>query len=100
MLGLSQQDLAGHLNIASQQVPRYKAGKNRISGSRFYEASQVLKVPVSYFFERLSGNNKLTVDSPLTQPETLRLVANYSRIQEPSRRRAIYELVHSFAEVG
>jgi transcriptional regulator with XRE-family HTH domain len=51
MLGLTLQALAGALDLTFQQVQKYENGKNRVSASRLQHISQILKVPVAFFFE-------------------------------------------------
>jgi len=53
MLGMSQQQLAGALNIAQQQLHKYETGQNRISAARLYDAARILNAPVAWFYERL-----------------------------------------------
>ena len=50
-LGMSQEHLAGHLDVTFQQIQKYELGANRISASKLYEIGQALSVPVKYFFE-------------------------------------------------
>lgn len=52
-LDMSQHDLAQQLGLAFQQIQKYETSGNRISASRLYEVSRVLKVPVAYFFAGL-----------------------------------------------
>ncbi len=54
ILGMSQTDLGKALGVAFQQVQKYEKGTNRIGASRLYRLSQILKVPVNYFFDDLS----------------------------------------------
>jgi len=54
-LGISQPELAAALGIAYQQLYKYEQAKNRISASRLYELSEVLDVPVTFFFEGIAG---------------------------------------------
>jgi len=53
-LGMSQVTLAEKLGVSYQQIQKYETGANRISGSRLWEISVILKVPVAYFFEGLT----------------------------------------------
>jgi transcriptional regulator with XRE-family HTH domain len=55
MLGLSQQQMAHMIGVTYQQTHKYERGINRISAGRLYEIAQVLRVPLSFFFEGL-GN--------------------------------------------
>ena len=54
LLGMSQEQLGAELNITFQQVQKYERGANRISASRLWDMSQILDVPVSYFFDHMS----------------------------------------------
>src|SRR5438132_9700768 len=51
MLGMSQEKLGDALGITFQQVQKYEKGTNRISASRLQHISQILQVPVAFFFE-------------------------------------------------
>ena len=62
LFGLSQTDLAKQLDITFQQLQKYESGANRISASRLWEASKVLGVPVSYFFEGLGKKTDSATD--------------------------------------
>src|SRR5882757_1621357 len=51
MLGMSQEKLGGALGLTFQQVQKYEKGTNRIGASRVQQISQILQVPVAFFFE-------------------------------------------------
>ena len=51
MLDLSQTDVADALGLTFQQVQNYEKGSNRIGASRLQHISQILQVPVPFFFE-------------------------------------------------
>jgi transcriptional regulator with XRE-family HTH domain len=51
MLDMSQTDIADALGLTFQQVQKYEKGSNRISASRLQQLSQILQVPVPFFFE-------------------------------------------------
>lgn len=103
LLGLTQQQLAGEVNIRFQQIQKYESGANRISASRLWAIAKALDVPVSYFFDGLNGDQDEDLQSgALRQPgangsstpvdvfstkETIDLVrAFYSLSEEPRRR--------------
>ena len=54
--GMTQSELAAPLGIKFQQIQKFEVGKNRISASRIYEFSEVLRVPVDYFYADLDVN--------------------------------------------
>ena len=101
LLGLSQADLGKMLGITFQQIQKYERGSNRIAASRLFKLSEVLVVPVSYFFDGLS-----TVEAPLATVanadllagrETGRLVRAYYRISDTGLRRQIRLLMNALA---
>jgi transcriptional regulator with XRE-family HTH domain len=53
MLAMSQEHLADALGITYQQVQKNEKGANRIGASRLQQISQILQVPVAFFFEGL-----------------------------------------------
>ena len=53
LLGMSQTKLGDALKLTFQQVQKYENGSNRIGASRLYQVSQILGVPVSYFFDEM-----------------------------------------------
>jgi transcriptional regulator with XRE-family HTH domain len=54
LLGLSQTALGDALGLTFRQVQKYERGKNRISASKLWKLSQILDVPVSFFFDGLA----------------------------------------------
>jgi transcriptional regulator with XRE-family HTH domain len=48
MVGMTQQQLAGHVGIKFQQIQKYETGMNRVSASRLWDISAALSVPVAY----------------------------------------------------
>jgi len=61
LLGLSQEKLGEAVGLTFQQIQKYERGANRIGASRLHEFSQILDVPVSFFFD---GLDKLSAKSP------------------------------------
>src|SRR5690349_21738324 len=51
MLGMSQGQLGAALGLTFQQVQKYEKGENRIGASRLHRLSDVLMVPMSFFFD-------------------------------------------------
>mgnify|MGYP001243881791 FL=1 len=111
LLGISQEKLGKAINLTFQQVQKYERGTNRIGSSRLYQLSQVLDIPVSYFFDDLPieitakkspGSVDVKVASfqgdPLVKRETLELVRAYYRITDPRVRRQVFELIKAVAK--
>lgn len=48
--GLSQAALGERIGVTFQQMQKYERGANRIAASQLFRVSQVLDVPIEYFF--------------------------------------------------
>ena len=57
MLAMSQEKLGDALGLTFQQVQKYEKGTNRIGASRLQQISNILQVPVSFFFEGAPNNS-------------------------------------------
>src|SRR5713101_6226779 len=51
--GWSQTELGKALNVTFQQIQKYEKGTNRISAGRLQRISEVLNVPVTFFYSGL-----------------------------------------------
>ncbi|MDD3836921.1 MAG: helix-turn-helix transcriptional regulator, partial [Phenylobacterium sp.] len=58
LLGLTQQQLAGACGVRFQQIQKYECGANRISAARLWQLSEALQVPVAYFYDGLSDQQR------------------------------------------
>ena len=101
LLGMSQEKLAEALGLTFQQVQKYENGANRVSASRLLDISNVLGVPVSFFFEEVA--EKTSDDGErgrgqLVKRETLELVRAYYGIRDPGVRKALVALAHAVAD--
>ena len=97
MLGVSQTKLAELLGLSFQQVQKNEKGTNRIGASRLYELSQVLDVPVMYFFAGLDGK-AARGEGAYTRPEALKLARAYYGIKSARVRKRVFELVKAAAK--
>src|SRR5712691_8125459 len=109
MLGMSQTTLGDRLGITFQQVQKYEKGTNRIGASRLQHVSQILQVPVSFFFEglphpavgTLSKVQPLPTDqftAFMATQEGLTLAKSFMRIGNVQLRRRIVDLVTQIEE--
>jgi transcriptional regulator with XRE-family HTH domain len=111
MLDMSQTDLANTLGLTFQQVQKYEKGANRIGASRLQHISQILQVPVPFFFEgapdagRGQSAVQATGDAPspsyltdfLATSDGLALVKAFMKIGDRELRRSIVRLVEEIA---
>ncbi len=97
--GLSQSDLAQALGLTFQQVQKYEKGTNRISASKLWEAARFLSVPVSALFGADQGSPpRSEAMAALAEPDTVRLLEAWSRIERVDQRRAVLALVRSLPD--
>jgi transcriptional regulator with XRE-family HTH domain len=66
MLEMTQEKLAGALQLTFQQVQKYEKGTNRIGAGRLHRIADVLGVPVAFFYEGAAGNGEHAVDDEVT----------------------------------
>jgi transcriptional regulator with XRE-family HTH domain len=110
MLGMSQEKLGDALGLTFQQVQKYEKGANRIGASRLQQISQILQVPVSFFFEgvpsprtdaRPDGLSEAPspayVSDFLATSDGLALTKAFVRIKDAKLRRRIVDLVEQIA---
>jgi transcriptional regulator with XRE-family HTH domain len=110
MLGMSQEKLGDALALTFQQVQKYEKGTNRIGASRLQQISQILQVPVAFFFEGAPHLSEgMVVDPMETAPspsyvsdflatsDGLSLTKAFMRIPDAKLRRRIVDLVQQIA---
>ena len=108
MLSMSQEKLGDALGLTFQQVQKYEKGTNRIGASRLQQISNILQVPVSFFFEgapHLPGHHGGMGEAPspayvsdfLATSDGLALTKAFVRIKDAKLRRRIVDLVEQIA---
>ena len=110
MLSMSQEKLGDALGLTFQQVQKYEKGTNRIGASRLQQITQILQVPVSFFFEgaphvgegRHNGGmgeapSPAYVSDFLATSDGLSLTKAFMRIKNNKMRRRIVDLVEQIA---
>ncbi len=113
LLGMTQTSLGEAIGLTFQQMQKYEKGTNRVSGSRLFDLSRVLGVPVEYFFEEMPsaiaasspanrrGRVKKPVRyklDPMAKRETLELVRAYYKISDPQVRKRLREMTKAVAQ--
>jgi transcriptional regulator with XRE-family HTH domain len=110
MLSMSQEKLGDALGLTFQQVQKYEKGTNRIGASRLQQISNILQVPVEFFFEgaqNIAGAPRPEgfADAPspayvadfLASSDGLALTKAFMRISDLKLRRRIVDLVEQIA---
>ena len=73
---MSMQQLADKMKIKYQQVAKYELGQNQMSAYRLYQASSILCVKLSYFFDdtyikRMHGYHSTQIKRAAAMPSEL-----------------------------
>jgi transcriptional regulator with XRE-family HTH domain len=108
MLAMSQTQLADALGLTFQQVQKYEKGTDRIVASRLQQMSDILQVPVAFFFEGAPtasaphGSNRsalsmVEIDDFVSNSDGLRLIGAFMRIDNAALRRRIVMVVQEIA---
>ena len=110
LLGMTQEELADQLGVTFQQVQKYEKGVNRVSASRLLQLSNVLRVPVQYFFdecpaEETRGKKKRqdAVGEPqspqdiMLSPQGIALARAFGRIKDEQMRQVLVDHVVAVA---
>jgi transcriptional regulator with XRE-family HTH domain len=110
-LGMSQEKLGDAIGLTFQQVQKYERGVNRIGASRLYELSDILDVPVGFFFDGLPRSRDMSRGPGLSEApaaaydpgtvnrESLELARAYKRIADTPARRSLFDLIKAIAQI-
>src|SRR5262249_21186062 len=102
MLAMSQQKLGAALRLTSPQGQKYEKSATPLPGGRVQPKSHILQVTVEFFFEGAPnashGSNKselwmAQIDDFVSDPDGLRLIEAFMRIDNAAVRRRIVMLV-------
>jgi transcriptional regulator with XRE-family HTH domain len=100
-MGLKQRDIAAMLGLTFQQVQKYESGASRISASKLHLLAQKLQVPMQFFFDgldpALEGQTAPASESFGSVDEYHALRSAFGKIEAPSARRSVINLVRSLA---
>jgi transcriptional regulator with XRE-family HTH domain len=109
LIGMSQERLGDALGLTFQQVQKYEKGINRIGASRLQQISNILGMPIEFFFDGapsgdtrpVEGFNEVS-DTPyvadfLASNEGVQLNRAFLRIRDPKLRRRVVDLVTAIA---
>ena len=112
LIGLSQEKLGKRMGLTFQQIQKYEKGVNRIGASRLFELSQILEVPVQFFFEGAPVGSNATRGG-LAEPDSesflyeflntrdgLELNRAFVKIADAQVRRSVVDLVRSIGRAA
>jgi len=107
LVGLSQEKLGDSMGLTFQQIQKYEKGVNRIGASRLFKLSQVLDVPVQFFFDGMPASEDSSVAGVanrdteaflfefLNTRDGLELNRAFIKVSDPEVRRSVIDLVRS-----
>ncbi len=108
ILGMSQDALGKSLGLTFQQIQKYEKGVNRIGASRLFELSELLEVPIQFFYDDYGsgasaqgfaeGDTAETFMELVNSPEGVQLCRHFAEIKDPKVRKRVLELVKSISE--
>src|SRR5262249_52005124 len=108
IVAMSQEKLGAALGLTFQQGQKYEKSATRIPASRVAQMSDILQVPVEFFFEGAPnasaphGSNKselwmAQIDDFVSDPDGLRLIRAFMRVDNVALRRRIVMLMQEIA---
>jgi transcriptional regulator with XRE-family HTH domain len=114
MIGMSQEKLGEKMGLTFQQIQKYEKGTNRIGASRLFQLSQILDVPVQFFFEDAplgtgvrgqamaagfaeSRTEAFLLDF-LSSRDGLELNRAFVKITDPKVRKKVVDMVRAISE--
>ena len=107
IVGLSLEKLGDSMGLTHQQIQKYEKGVNRIGASRLFKLSQVLEVPVQFFFEGMPSagrsantgmaerDNDAFLYEFLNTRDGLELNRAFIKVGDTNVRRSVIDLVRS-----
>jgi transcriptional regulator with XRE-family HTH domain len=113
VIGMSQEKLGEKMGLTFQQIQKYEKGTNRIGASRLFQLSQIMDVPVQFFFEdaplhvanrhaAVAGFHESKTEAFLldflNSRDGLELNRAFVKITDPKVRKRVVELVRALSE--
>ncbi len=112
LVGFSQEKLGRSMGLTFQQIQKYEKGVNRIGASRLYKLSQVLDVPVGFFYEGMNQMEGSAIPGMaeekseeflyefLNTRDGLELNRAFVKVSDASIRKSVIDLVRSLGRAN
>jgi transcriptional regulator with XRE-family HTH domain len=101
-LGMSQSAMAAQLGITWQQCAKYERGLNRIGAARLFDLSQVLDVPIAFFFDDMPDDLRQSLSgrprSVSNQGYSRHTLSNAD--EQLIKRKDTWEVLHAFYAIS
>lgn len=114
-LKLSSEKLAKTIGTTIKQLNEFEQGTSPIGAGLLFQLSQVLEVPIQFFYTDVSDDDDLLakelsnivknldptqlLEKPDTLNEVFELVQTYVKIEDPKSRLRLLELTQTFAGI-
>ncbi|MDR0367485.1 MAG: helix-turn-helix domain-containing protein [Rickettsiales bacterium] len=111
LLKMSQDSLGSIVGLTFQQVQKYESGENKISASRLFTFSRILRVDIGYFFDGLDSEKTMQFDLPeraagivtdvarqfdsVNSAESVRLLSLFWKIPDANKRRKYLDILET-----
>ncbi|HEX2581775.1 MAG TPA: helix-turn-helix transcriptional regulator [Dongiaceae bacterium] len=96
-LGFSQERLGRELGLTFQQVQKYENGTNSLSTRRLYQLTEILNVPITFFFDGYAKQGPSKPHVADSDDLNLALVRACERIASPEIKAALKALIKTIA---
>ncbi len=101
---VTQTELGNLVGVTFQQIQKYEKGQNRVSAGRLQKFAQVLRVPITFFYDGMSSTDAEadSIDNGLGFLETagaVRLVRAFSRLKDGATRTSLILLLEGIADL-
>lgn len=94
MLGITLDEMANHLGVSLQQLDKYEKGLNRVSAGKLFIFSEILNVPIDYFYNQIEESKMLLDENKPLQT----LIKVFVTIKSKKTRESIIKLTKSMAK--
>ena len=101
--GLSQGTLGAAVGVTFQQIQKYENGTNRASAGRLQQIAGALGMPLSAFFDTVSGEDgpvPREVLAELREPGAAELLRAYASIGTAELRRSLLQTARELASAA
>lgn len=104
--GLSQHELGEGLGVSFQQIQKYEKGVNRVSAGRLQRVGDVLKVPMTFFYDadasaRTTQNRfkSTKLFGLLDNRDAQQLVTAFNAIVDRKLRRTVVRMIERIRDI-
>ena len=109
-IGMSESDLAGATGIPVERLRAFESGEERLGIPRLLQFSQLLSVPVSWFFSGIGFDGEVQYGGRFTPPNVTsqqaaeseqlkQLNFSFQSLSRPDYKRLVVQLTDALADI-